>query len=353
MLAATAVRPRQGRHPPRQRQGAAVVRRRPHHPPDRHRGRPPRPRPRAEPTGPPQRGPRRVRPGRGPLPGRSRRCLRQPRAWPRRTAGRWRPSRSTSWRCWPRGTGSRRPPPSRRPSTTSRSWPSTDAPAERGAPPVGHGGRARRESNDLPIELNDDVLACIDLYQGPLREWFAAALERGGRYLPHIREVFAAGGRPPGPGLPGPRGERVQDGGALPRQGERRVAVHPRDRAALRPAPGLVGGRAQQPREGDPGRRPVPEASSTSCSATGTSPWRDTTAGEGRVSRALEVTGAGDYWGLRRTGRMPRETRNYVPMIHAAIVVAKAPEKYGFEIDARADPRRTTRSTSRTPSTSG
>src|SRR6185503_1502600 len=44
--------------------------------------------------------------------------------------------------------------------------------------------------------LNDSVLAAIDLYQGPLREWFESALARGGRYLPHIREVFAEEGIP-------------------------------------------------------------------------------------------------------------------------------------------------------------
>jgi hypothetical protein len=52
------------------------------------------------------------------------------------------------------------------------------------------------ESNDVPIVLNDSVLSCIDLYQGELHEWFEEALARGGRYLPKIREVFAAEGVP-------------------------------------------------------------------------------------------------------------------------------------------------------------
>ena len=42
-----------------------------------------------------------------------------------------------------------------------------------------------RGGNDLPIELNDAVLACIDLYQGRLRDWFEGApWPAGGRYLP-------------------------------------------------------------------------------------------------------------------------------------------------------------------------
>ena len=54
--------------------------------------------------------------------------------------------------------------------------------------------------------------------------------------------------------------------------------------------------------------------------------------GEGRVSRWVDRTGAQDFWSLAEQASMPRETRNYVPMIHAAILVAKAPEKYGFEV---------------------
>jgi membrane-bound lytic murein transglycosylase D len=46
----------------------------------------------------------------------------------------------------------------------------------------------------------------------------------------------------------------------------------------------------------------------------------------------VERTGAQDFWSLADQASMPRETRNYVPMIHAAILVAKAPEKYGFEV---------------------
>jgi len=55
-------------------------------------------------------------------------------------------------------------------------------------------------------------------------------------------------------------------------------------------------------------------------------------AGEGRVSRAMERYGANDFWTLSRVSNLAQETRNYVPMIHAAIVVAKAADRYGFDI---------------------
>jgi soluble lytic murein transglycosylase-like protein len=46
-------------------------------------------------------------------------------------------------------------------------------------------------------------------------------------------------------------------------------------------------------------------------------------AGEGRVGRVVEQTGVRDFWILRRMGRLPRETRSYVPLIHAAIRLAE------------------------------
>jgi membrane-bound lytic murein transglycosylase D len=55
--------------------------------------------------------------------------------------------------------------------------------------------------------------------------------------------------------------------------------------------------------------------------------------GPGRVQRAVKRSGLGDFWDLTRSSRfLPRETREYVPMILAAIIIAKNPHQYGFEI---------------------
>src|SRR5262249_2946378 len=55
-------------------------------------------------------------------------------------------------------------------------------------------------------------------------------------------------------------------------------------------------------------------------------------AGEGKVIRGVNRRGSSDFWELARSRALPRETRNYVPMIHAAIIGAKAPETYGFSV---------------------
>ena len=46
--------------------------------------------------------------------------------------------------------------------------------------------------------------------------------------------------------------------------------------------------------------------------------------------------GTNDFWELSRARALPRETRDYVPRIQAAILVAGAPERYGFAIDSDA-----------------
>jgi membrane-bound lytic murein transglycosylase D len=51
------------------------------------------------------------------------------------------------------------------------------------------------------------------------------------------------------------------------------------------------------------------------------------------VKRALTRSRKNDFWQLSATTRyLPRETRDYVPMILAAVIIAKNPAQYGFEI---------------------
>jgi len=53
--------------------------------------------------------------------------------------------------------------------------------------------------------------------------------------------------------------------------------------------------------------------------------------GPGNVQRAVMKTGYADFWELYRRGVLPGETKNYVPGIIAAIIMAKNPTKYGLD----------------------
>ncbi len=193
------------------------------------------------------------------------------------------------------------------------------------------------EINDFPVELNDRTLACIDLYQGRLRDWFSAALARGGRYLPQIREVFAAEGIP-------------QDLAYLALV-ESAFKTNALSRAKAKgvfqfiPATGKRYGLQQDwwvDERSDPEKATRAAAKYLKDLYTLLGDWNlalaGYNAGEYKVLRGISRYGTRDFWELARTRHaFRRETRNYVPMIHAAIVVAKAPEKYGFSVTP--DPR--------------
>jgi membrane-bound lytic murein transglycosylase D len=187
------------------------------------------------------------------------------------------------------------------------------------------------EANDFPVELNDPVLACIDLYQGRLRDWFQGALTRGQRYMPLIREVFASEGVP-------------QDLAYLAMvESAFRPAAYSRARAKgvwqFISSTGKLYGLQQD--------WWVDERSDTEKATRAAARYLKElremfgdwnlamaayNAGPVVVQRGIRRYKTNDYWKLRKTRALRRETKNYVPLVHAAVVVANAPEKYGFEI---------------------
>jgi membrane-bound lytic murein transglycosylase D len=59
--------------------------------------------------------------------------------------------------------------------------------------------------------------------------------------------------------------------------------------------------------------------------------------GTGNVQRAVQKTGYADFWELYKRNNLPGETKNYVPEILAAIIIANHPTQYGFD-DITLDP---------------
>ncbi|HPU29014.1 MAG TPA: LysM peptidoglycan-binding domain-containing protein [Syntrophorhabdaceae bacterium] len=53
-------------------------------------------------------------------------------------------------------------------------------------------------------------------------------------------------------------------------------------------------------------------------------------AGEGRIERAINKHNTNDFWELIKYNTLPKETREYIPKLIAAAIIAKNPEKYGF-----------------------
>ena len=53
-------------------------------------------------------------------------------------------------------------------------------------------------------------------------------------------------------------------------------------------------------------------------------------AGEGKVLKAMKRAKSQDFWEISQHRYLKRETRKYVPMFLAAVIIASAPDKYGF-----------------------
>ena len=189
-------------------------------------------------------------------------------------------------------------------------------------------------THDVDIPLNRKVLSYIELFQGNLREFISEGLQRGVQYLPMIQEEFREQGLP-------------LDLAYIPLI-ESAFKNTARSRAK---AQGMWQFMSYTGREhgltldwyvderSDPEK--ATEAAAKYLKTLGKmfeKDWHLAMAsyngGPGRVQRAIRRSGKNDFWALTATSRyLPRETREYVPMILAAIVIAKNPSQYGFQIE--------------------
>lgn len=192
----------------------------------------------------------------------------------------------------------------------------------------------RQTTHDLPISLNPRVLAYIDLFQGRLREFIQDGLARGSRYLPMIQSVLRAEGLPLDLAYV-PLVESAFKPNALSRAKAKGVWQFIR-------GTGLEHGLKQTwfvDERSDPEK-----ATSAAARYLRTlhqmfgDDWLLALAsyngGPARVERALKRARSSDFWTLAsKAGLLPTETREYVPMILAAIVIARNPAQYGLIFD--------------------
>lgn len=186
-------------------------------------------------------------------------------------------------------------------------------------------------SHDIPIPLNDRVLHYVEMFQGRLRDFLAGGLQRGAKYLPMVQNVFRAEGVPLDLAYV-PLIESAFKPTALSRASARGMWQFMR-------GTGLDHGLKQDwyiDERQDPEKATRAAARYFKTLYGMFSDWHLAMAsyngGPGRVQRAVKASGIGDFWELSASGRfLPRETREYVPMILAAVIIAKNPSQYGFE----------------------
>jgi membrane-bound lytic murein transglycosylase D len=183
---------------------------------------------------------------------------------------------------------------------------------------------------DIPITVNERVLAWVNFYTHAHREKFEAGLVRSGRYLPMIHRIFSEEGIPKdlaymahvesaykpnaysrakakgifqfirGTGVRyGLRVDRWIDERSDPEKATRAAAAYLKDLYAM---------------FGD---------------------WylalAAYNAGEGKISRVIAATGQTDFWKLVDRRVLRAETNNYVPAIIAATLISREPRTFGFD----------------------
>src|SRR5688572_13906152 len=187
--------------------------------------------------------------------------------------------------------------------------------------------------HDIPIPLNQKVLSYITLFQGRLHDFIQEGMTRGAKYLPMIQNVFRAEGLP-------------LDLAYIPLI-ESAFKPNALSRAKAKGVWQFMSGTGREnglrldwfiDERSDPEKATVAAAKYLSTlSEMFEGDWHLALAsyngGPGRVQRALKRAKAGDFWSLAAKGTvLPRETRDYVPMILAAIVIARNPTQYGFDL---------------------
>jgi membrane-bound lytic murein transglycosylase D len=188
-------------------------------------------------------------------------------------------------------------------------------------------------SHDIPIPLNARVLGYVELFQGRLRGFIQEGLDRGSDYLPMIQRVFRAEGLPLDLAYV-PLIESAFKTNALSRASAKGVWQFMRPTAKEN---GLKHDWYVDERS-DPHK--ATRAAAKYLKTLGRmfdGDWHLALAsyngGPGRVQRAMKRYGRDDFWSLSSNPRwLPRETREYVPMILAAVIIARNPAQYGFTI---------------------
>ena len=187
-------------------------------------------------------------------------------------------------------------------------------------------------AHDIPIPANDRVLRYVELFQGRLREFLADGLARGSQYLPMIQAAFRAEGLPLDLAYI-PLIESAFKPAALSRAKARGVWQFMRGTALEN---GLKADWYLDERA-DPEKATRAAAKYLKTLHGMFEDWHLAMAsyngGPGRVKRALTRSRKNDFWTLSESTQfLPRETRDYVPMILAAVIIAKNPTRYGFDV---------------------
>ncbi|HVZ21239.1 MAG TPA: lytic transglycosylase domain-containing protein, partial [Vicinamibacterales bacterium] len=186
--------------------------------------------------------------------------------------------------------------------------------------------------HDIPIPQESKVLSYVEVFRTRLFDYMQASLDRGAKYLPMIQSVFRAEGLP-------------LDLAYIPII-ESSFKTNALSKAHAKGPWQFMKATAEEhglktnwfiDERSDPEKATIAAAKYLkTLSGMFDGDWNLVLAayngGPGRVQRAMKRSGLDDFWELAASPKyLPRETREYVPMILAAMIIARNPVQYGFE----------------------
>lgn len=180
----------------------------------------------------------------------------------------------------------------------------------------------------LPVVLNSRVTYYMGYFQTSGRKHFEKWLQRSGKYIPMMSEILQKKGLPP---------DLVYlamiESGFNVRAKSHAAAVGPWQ--FIRPTALRYGLRVDSwvDERMDPEKSTIAAANYLGDLYEMFQSWELAAAGyncgEHRVQAAIDTYNLYDYW-LISDLALPKETRDYVPKLMAALIIAKDPQKYGF-----------------------
>jgi membrane-bound lytic murein transglycosylase D len=185
---------------------------------------------------------------------------------------------------------------------------------------------------DIPMTVNDAVLKILAAFQNDLHGVIGRGLARSGRYIPMIHRIFQEEGIPKDLAQIALIESSFIEHARSPMKAHGIWQFMPRTGRHY----GLTANAVVDERS-DPEKATRAAARYLSYLHELFDDWylamAAYNAGEGKILRALQRTGARDFWELAASGAIRPQTENYVPAFIAATLIARNPVHYGFDVE--------------------
>jgi membrane-bound lytic murein transglycosylase D len=191
-----------------------------------------------------------------------------------------------------------------------------------------------RAKYDIPVELNDAVIAYIRFFQTDAREHFSRWLARSTKWMPGMRQILEKQGLP----LDLVYLSMIESGFNAYAYSFAKAAGLWQFVVGTSRRYGLLTDFWVDERR-DPIKATVAATRylkdlRTRFHGDWYLAWAGYNAGEGKVDRAIRRESTRDFWRMMNKGRTLRaETKHYVPKLIAAALIAKHPERFGFRVE--------------------